>query len=160
MKSTKSHDRFDFRLLTLLQQRGRATIAELSRATNLSESSCLRRVRQLEAEGVIQGYAAIVAQERVGLSLNVFVTITLTSQSDAALKEFEQAVGEIEEVMECFLMTGTADYLIRLTARDVNDLEQLHAKKLTRLPNVARVTSSIAMRKVVRRMDLPIRDIT
>ena len=159
MKSPKAYDRFDLQLLKALQRHGRATSAELSRAANLSESSCLRRVRQLEADGIIQRYAAIVAQERVGLGLNIFVTITLTSQSETALRHFEAEVARIDEVMECFLMTGTADYLIRLVACDVDDLEHLHATRLTRLPHVARVTSSIAMRQVVRRTDLPVRQI-
>jgi len=159
MKSSKAYDSFDFSLLRALQRHGRATNAELSQSANLSESSCLRRVRQLEADGVIQRYAAIIAPDRIGFRLNAFVTITLVSQSEAALKEFEREVARIDEVMECFLMTGSADYLIHLVARDVDDLERLHATRLTRLPNVARVTSSIAMREVVRRTDLPVHEI-
>ncbi|MBO9602835.1 MAG: Lrp/AsnC family transcriptional regulator [Novosphingobium sp.] len=159
MKSSKAYDSFDFSLLRALQRHGRATNAELSQSANLSESSCLRRVRQLEADGVIQRYAAIIAPDRIGFRLNAFVTITLVSQSEAALKEFEREVARIDEVMECFLMTGSADYLIHLVARDVDDLERLHAIRLTRLPNVARVTSSIAMREVVRRTDLPVHEI-
>ena len=160
MKSSRAYDSFDRSLLKALQRAGRATSADLSRVANLSESSCLRRVKQLEADGVIQRYAAIVSPERVGLPLNAFVTITLSSQSEAALKDFEAEVARIDEVMECCLMTGSADYLLRIVARDVEDLERLHASRLTRLPHLARVNSSIAMRQVVRRTELPVREIT
>ena len=158
-KTGKAYDGFDRRLLTALQRTGRATNAELSRSANLSESSCLRRVKQLEADGVIERYAAILAPERVGLPLNIFVTITLASQAETALNQFETEVAKIDEVMECFLMTGSADYLLRIVAKDVDDLQRLHATQLTRLPNVGRVNSSIAMRQVVRRTELPVREI-
>ena len=149
-------DRADSLLLRLLQRDGRATNAELAGQVHLSESSCLRRVRQLEAGGAIERYAAIVNQHAVGLPLNIFVTITLESQAEAALKAFEREIAAMPEVMECYLMTGAADYLVRIVARDVADLERIHSTRLTRLAGVARVTSSVAMRQVVRRAELPI----
>jgi Lrp/AsnC family leucine-responsive transcriptional regulator len=148
-------DRTDLILLKALQRDGRATNVELAQQANLSESSCLRRVRQLEAEGVIERYAAVVSQPAVGLPLNIFITITLESQSEAALRAFEREIALMPEVMECYLMTGAADYLLRIVARDVDDLERVHSTRLTRLAGVSRVTSSIAMRQVVRRAELP-----
>jgi DNA-binding Lrp family transcriptional regulator len=149
-------DRTDLILLRALQRDGRATNVELAQQANLSESSCLRRVRQLEGDGAIERYAAVVSQQAVGLPLNIFITITLESQSEAALRAFEREIASTPEVMECYLMTGSADYLVRIVARDVDDLERIHSTRLTRLAGVARVTSSIAMRQVVRRAELPI----
>jgi Lrp/AsnC family leucine-responsive transcriptional regulator len=150
-------DSRDLILLKLLQRDGRATNVELAEEAHLSESSCQRRVRQLEDAGAIERYAAIVNQRAVGLPLNIFVSITLESQSEAALKAFEREIAHIPEVMECYLMTGSADYLVRIVAHDVDDLGRIHAAKLTRLVGVSRVTSSIALRQVVRRAELPIR---
>ena len=105
---------------------------------------------------MVHSYAANVNPSAVGLSMNVFVTLSLSAQSQAALTAFEEAVARIPEVMECYLMTGSADYMLRMVARDVEDLERLHAQRLTRIPGVSRVTSSIAMRTVVKRDGLPI----
>jgi Lrp/AsnC family leucine-responsive transcriptional regulator len=151
-----SLDRTDLLLLRALQRDGRATYAELAEQAHLSESSCLRRVKRLETCGVIERYAAVVNQHAVGLLLNVFVTVTLESQSEGSLAAFEREVAAMTEVMECHLMTGSADYLVRIVARDVQDLERIHSTRLTRLAGVARVTSSISMRQVVRRDKLPI----
>ena len=148
-------DRIDIKILHELQKNGRVTNVELAEQAHLSESSCLRRVRQLEADGVIERYAAIVSQQAVGLPLNIFVTITLESQSEVALRAFEKEIASTQEVMDCYLMTGSADYLLRIVARDVDDLERIHSTRLTRLAGVSRVTSSIAMRQVVRRAELP-----
>lgn len=150
-------DSHDLILLRELQRNGRATNVELADKAHLSESSCQRRVRQLEAAGAIERYAAIVNQQAVGLPLNIFVTITLESQSEAALRAFEREIASIPEVMECYLMTGSADYLVRVVARDVDDLERIHSTRLTRLAGVSRVTSSISMRQVVRRAELPVK---
>jgi DNA-binding Lrp family transcriptional regulator len=151
-----SLDRADLNLLRALQRDGRATNVELARIAHLSESSCLRRVRRLETSGAIERYAAVISQQAVGLPLNIFITITLDSQSEAALRAFEAEIAAMPEVMECYLMTGSADYLVRVVARDVDDLERIHSTRLTRLAGVSRVTSSIAMRQVVRRAELPI----
>jgi len=149
-------DRIDGEILRALQASGRATNAELSAQVNLSESACFRRVRALEVNGVIERYAAVIGQRAVGLNLNVFLTITLTSQAEEVLSAFEAAVARVPQIMECYLMTGQADYLVRAVARDVDDLEQLHRHWLTRLPGVARVTSSITLRQIVKRAELPI----
>ena len=156
-KSSDHIDSHDKVLLRQLQANGRATNAELAQAANLSESACFRRVRALEAAGVITGYAALVDPGAIGLGLTVYVSITLSSQAQDVLAAFETAVAEAPEIVECHLMTGQADYIVRLVASDVDDLERLHAKVLTRLPGVARLNSSIALRNVVRRSALPIR---
>ncbi|PHY12479.1 AsnC family transcriptional regulator [Caulobacter sp. B11] len=155
-KSTVELDSFDRKILQLLQRRGRASYVEMAEAANLSESACLRRVRALEESGVIGRYAAVIDERAVGLPLSVFVTVTLSSQSEAALTSFEKAIAGVREVAECYLMTGGSDYLLRLVVRDVDDLERVHAQELTRIPGVVRVSSSIAMRTVVKRVELPL----
>ena len=149
-------DGTDRKMLRLLQQDGRVTNADLARQVALSESACLRRLRALEAVGVIDHYAAVISERAVGLPISVFVTVTLSSQSEAVLTAFEQAVAAAPEVMECYLMTGGADYLLRLVVRDVDDLERVHSHELTRIPGVTRVSSSVAMRTVVKRGALPV----
>jgi len=132
------------------------TNADLARTVNLSESACLRRLRALEAEGVISRYAAIINERAVGLPISVFVTVTLSSQAEASLTAFETAIATVPEVVECYLMTGGSDYLLRLVVRDVDDLERVHSHELTRIPGVTRVSSSVAMRTVVKRGALPV----
>jgi Lrp/AsnC family transcriptional regulator, leucine-responsive regulatory protein len=149
-------DPIDRKLLTRLQRDGRASNVELAAFANLSESACLRRVRSLEQRGVISRYAAVVDERAVGLPLSVFVTVTLDSQSEQALTAFEKAISGVREVAECYLMTGGSDYLLRLVVRDVDDLERVHSRELTRIAGVSRISSSIAMRTVVKRAELPL----
>lgn len=155
-KDAVNLDGFDRKLLNLLQRQGRASYVEMGQAVNLSESACLRRVRALEESGVIGRYAAVIDERAVGLPLSVFVTVTLSSQAEASLSAFEKAIAKVREVAECYLMTGGSDYLLRLVVRDVDDLERVHAQELTRIPGVVRVSSSIAMRTVVKRAELPL----
>lgn len=155
-KSAVELDSFDQKLLRLLQKRGRASYVDMAEAVNLSESACLRRVRALEEAGVISRYAAVIDERAVGLPLSVFVTVTLSSQAESALTAFETAIVGVPEVVECYLMTGGSDYLLRLVVRDVDDLERVHAKALTTIPGVTRVSSSVAMRTVVKRGALPV----
>ncbi len=149
-------DQTDRKLLTRLQREGRISNVDLAQACNLSESACLRRVRRLEEQAVISRYAAVVNERAVGLPLSVFVTVTLSSQSEQALTAFEKAISGVREVAECYLMTGGSDYLLRLVVRDVDDLERVHSGELTRIAGVTRVSSSIAMRTVVKRAELPL----
>ena len=149
-------DETDRKMLRALQRDGRMTNAELARAVNLSESACLRRLRALETEGVISRYTAIINERAIGLPISVFVTVTLSSQAEGALTAFETAISTVPEVVECYLMTGASDYLLRLVCRDVDDLERIHARELTRIPGVTRVSSSVAMRTVVKRGALPV----
>lgn len=149
-------DAIDRKMLRALQENGRISNADLARTVNLSESACLRRLRVLESEGVISRYAAIINERAVGLPISVFVTVTLSSQAESALTAFETAVATVPEVVECYLMTGVSDYLLRLVVRDVDDLERVHSHELTRIPGVTRVSSSVAMRTVVKRGALPV----
>jgi len=146
----------DKTLLRALQRDGRATNAELSAIAHMSESACLRRVKALEQAGVIERYAAIVNPAAVGRPLTVFVTLSLVSQAQEALADFERAVATVPDVQECHLMAGTSDYILRVAVSDVDGLERLHSQVLTRLPGVARVVSSLVLRSVVRRASLPL----
>jgi len=150
-------DRIDQGILTELQRDGRLSNRELAEKVHLSESACLRRVRALEEAGVIDRYAALVSQSKVGLPGNVFVSITLNRQEQADLAAFEEAVKRVPEVMECYLMTGAQDYLLRVVVSDPADFERLHSQHLTRLPGVARVQSSFALRTVRKSAELPVR---
>ena len=149
-------DRFDLTILSVLQSDGRISNVDLADRAKLSESACLRRVRALEKSGLIKGYVAQVDQAKAGLPVNVFVNITLERQDLTELNAFEEAVQEIPEVMECYLMTGEHDYVLRVVVADVNDYERIHQKYLTRLPGVDRVNSSFALRTVRKTNQLPI----
>jgi DNA-binding Lrp family transcriptional regulator len=151
-------DRTDTLILVALQRDARLSNRELAERVHLSESACLRRVRALEETGVIDGYTALVNQGKVGLPGNVFVSITLNRQEQADLAAFEAAVTRVPEVMECYLMTGQQDYLLRVVVSDPADFERLHSQHLTRLPGVARVQSSFALRTVRKGNELPLRD--
>jgi DNA-binding Lrp family transcriptional regulator len=149
-------DRYDHLILDALQTDGRISNVQLSQAVNLSESACLRRVRALEDEGYIDRYAALLNQAKAGLSGNVFVHIGLHREEQSELAAFEDAVREIPEVMECYLMTGEFDYLLRVVVANMADFERLHNESLTRLPGVARVNSSVAIRTVQKTTQLPL----
>ena len=150
-------DRVDDQILAALQRDGRASNREIAERVHLSESACLRRVHALEEAGVIDRYVALVNQAKVGLPGNVFVSITLNRQEQHDLAAFEEAVKRVPEVMECYLMTGQQDYLLRVVVSDPADFERLHSQHLTRLPGVARVHSSFALRTVQKARELPIR---
>jgi len=129
----------------------------LAETVHLSESACLRRVRRLEEAGMIRGYVGLVDQTRAGYPDNVFVQITLNSQQRDDLAAFEAAVKELPEVMECYLMSGAADYMLRVIVADARDYERIHSQHLTGLPGVDRVHSSFALRTVIKRTEIPIR---
>lgn len=150
-------DRFDRAILQALQHEGRIPNSTLAERVNMSESACLRRIRQLEESGLIEGYTALISQQKAGFPVNVFVNITLDRQDETDLRKFEEAVRKIPEVMECYLMTGDYDYVVRVVVADTADFERLHSKHLTRLPGVARVHSSFALRTVQKSRELPIR---
>jgi len=125
----------------VLQVDGRLSNVELAERISLSESATLRRVRVLEQVGLIEGYSARIDQAAAGLPGNVFVNITLQHQDQPDLELFEAAVQQIPEVMECYLMTGNFDYLLRVVVADTADFERIHRQKLTRLPGVSRKSS-------------------
>jgi DNA-binding Lrp family transcriptional regulator len=150
-------DRYDRRILAALQRDGRISNVQLAAAVSLSESACLRRVRALEESGYIDRYAALVNPAKAGLPGSVFVSIGLQREEQSELAAFEAAVRDIPEVMECYLMTGEFDYLLRVVVSDMADFERLHKESLTRLPGVARVNSSVAIRTVQKKTELPLR---
>ncbi len=150
-------DHFDKLILEALQRDGRISNVQLAALVNLSESACLRRVRALEDDGFIDRYAALLSQIKAGLSGNIFVHIGLQREEQSELDAFEAAVRNIPEVMECYLMTGEFDYLLRVVVSDMADFERLHKEALTRLPGVARVNSSVAIRTVLKKTELPLR---
>lgn len=149
-------DATDRRILALLQRDGRLSNADLAARIALSPSACHRRVKRLEAEGVIREYAALLNPRAVGRSATVFVEITLTAQSEEALDAFETAVAEAPDVLECHLMAGSADYLLKIAARDSEHYAQIHRRWLTRLPGVAQMHSSFALRTVFGATALPL----
>ena len=149
-------DRYDKLILEELQKDGRISNVQLANIVHLSESACLRRVRSLEESGMIDRYAALVSQHKAGLSGNVFVHIGLHREEESELAAFEGAVKKIPEVMECYLMTGEFDYLLRVVVSDMADFERLHRDAITRLPGVARVNSSVAIRTVQKKTELPL----
>ena len=152
-----STDEIDKAILRHLQEDGRISNVKLAEAVGLSEAACLRRVRSLEQRGLITGYTALVNPARLGLGGNVFVEITLHQEQQRDLEAFEHAVRGVPEVMECYLMTGQYDYLLRVVVEDLTDFERIHRESITRLPGVSRVQTSFALRTVIKRTTLPVR---
>jgi len=148
-------DRLDRRILQELQRDGRIANADLAEKVGLSPSTCLRRVRALEEVGIIDKYVALLDQRKLGRRMDVFVEIALTGQSNEVLESFEKAVARSEEIMECYLMAGDADYMLRVTAADPTDFERIHREELARLPGVLRMKSSFAIRPIVRKTAFP-----
>ena len=149
-------DKVDRAILHELQRDGRLSNVHLAAKVHLSESACLRRVKLLEDAGVIDRYAMIIDQTAVGLPGNVFVEISLQQQRQQNLDDFEEAVQRVSEVMECYLMTGEYDYLLRVVVADVADYERIHHEYLTTLPGVERVRSSFTLRAVTRKTEVPV----
>jgi DNA-binding Lrp family transcriptional regulator len=150
-------DIFDKKLLSILQNNGRISNVELAEAVNLSESACLRRVRSLEERGLIDRYVALLNHKKVGLTDTVFVHIVLKREEKSELEAFENAVKNIPEILECYLMTGEFDYLLHIVVANMADFERLHNDSLTQLPGVSRVNSSFAIRTVQKTSELPIK---
>jgi DNA-binding Lrp family transcriptional regulator len=144
-------DAIDRHLLDLLQQDGRTPNAKLAAAVGLSPSSCLRRLRLLERDGVIRGYTALVDVDEPERATTVLVEVELERQTAETMTRFENAVRRLPEIRECYLMSGTSDYLLRVVARDAADYERIHSEHLSRHPGVSRVRSSFAIRTVARR---------
>ena len=150
-----SPDALDRKILDALQANGRISNQDLADCVGLSPSPCLRRVRQLEAAGVIARYVALVDPEAVGLSVSAFVRVRLDQQDDRHLAEFEAAVAGFPEVMECYLMTGEADYQLRVLVGSLGAFEDFLRHRLTRVKGVANVTTSFALRPVIYKTALP-----
>ena len=138
-------DATDLRILTELQHDSSLTNLELAKRVHLSPSPCLTRVKALEAAGVIDRYVALVNPKQLGLNLSVFISISLKEQSKSALAEFEQRIAEHDEVMECYLMTGDSDYLIRVAIADMTALEKFILEQLTPIPGIEKIDSNITL---------------
>ncbi|MBI5279709.1 MAG: Lrp/AsnC family transcriptional regulator [Burkholderiales bacterium] len=149
-------DALDLRILSELQQDGSLTNVELARRVHLSPSPCLTRVKALEAAGVIERYVALASAKALGLGLNVFINISLKEQSKAALAEFERRIAEHDEVMECYLMTGESDYLIRVVVADIAALERFILDQLTPIAGIEKIRSSFALKQVRYKTALPL----
>ncbi len=143
-------DRYDRAIVRALQLDGRITNSQLAEGVSLSESACLRRVRTLEDAGFIEGYTALINQQKAGCPVNVFVNITLERQEQAHLHAFEEAVRKVPEVMECYLMSGEYDYLLRVVLADTADFERLHSQHLTRLLNRTDRSTALKLRASIR----------
>lgn len=146
----------DRAILRALQQDGRLTNAALAERVNLSPSACLRRVNVLEEEKFIAGYVMLMNEEKAEFASNAFVFVTLDMQGREALETFEAAVARYPEIMECHLLAGTADYLVRVAYSDTKDFERVHRDVLTKLPGVVRVQTTLALRTVKKTTALPI----
>lgn len=151
-----SLDPVDLKILGELQADGRLSNVELARRVGLSPSPCLARVRALETSGVISRYVALVDPQTLGLGVSVFIHVSLEKQVERALESFESAVKRYPQVLECYLMTGDSDYLLRVAVPDVQALQAFIINELTRIPGVANIRSSFALKQVKFETALPI----
>jgi Lrp/AsnC family leucine-responsive transcriptional regulator len=149
-------DTTDWKILARLQENARLSNVELAQAVHLSPSPCLNRVRSLEESGVISRYVTLLDPIELGLRVSVFISVTLEKQVESALDVFEQAIQARPEVMECYLMTGDADYLLRVVVPDVQALERFILDFLTRIPGVGNIRSSFALKQVKYQTALPL----
>ena len=154
--TNRSIDAVDQRILQALQEDGRLTATDLAERVGITTSPCLRRLRILEDAGIIRGYTALVDQTQIGLPISVFISIKLERQSEEAMERFETAVRRCPEVLECYLMTGPRDYLLRVVAKDLNDYEDFVKGTLTRISGIANIESSFALGQVKHSNSLPI----
>lgn len=150
-------DRADVDLLEALQDDSSRSIAQLAELAGVSPSACHRRIKALEEAGIVTGYAAQVDSGRLGLKLQAFVEITLTSQSRESMDRFERAVGDFDDILECHLMSGQADYLLRVAATDLEQYDRIHRDCLARLPGVSSMRSAFAIRRIKRWQGYPVR---
>lgn len=156
MSQTKNLDGYDRKILRILSADGRISWRDLAEQIGLSMTPTIRRVRRMEDDGLIDGYAARLNEERLVGSMTVFVSVTLERQVEAALATFETEVVKSPNVLSCFLMTGGADYLVRVVVEDLNDYQRFVTGTLSRIPGVARIQTSFALRPVVQRSPGPL----
>ena len=149
-------DPTDRRILDILQKQGRISNAELADRINLSPSACHRRVERLEEAGFIDAYVALLNARLLNRTTTVFVEITLSGQADEVLDAFEREVKKVPAVLECHLMAGTADYLLKVLVADTEDFARIHRQYLARLPGVAQMHSSFALRTVFKTTAIPV----
>lgn len=148
-------DKTDRQIIAALQQDGRQKLADLSERIGLSPTPLARRIARLERDGVIAGYSARVDQDKLGLPLNIFIFVELEKQTRDAIKAFERDLLRFEEVMECYLMTGTRDILLRVVAADLASFDRFLEDGLMQTGNIRSMRSSFALRTMIRRNALP-----
>ena len=141
-------DETDSRIIRALTTNGRASVSEVSDLVNLSQTPVARRIKNMEKEGVISGYSAIIDERKLGFTFSVFVSVRLEKQIDDRLEVFETRVRAMPEVVDCWLMTGNSDYLLRVVTRDIKEFEKFLLGDLTRIDGVATIESSIPLRRV------------
>lgn len=149
-------DHLDRSILRVLQKQGRISNADLSDKVGLSPSACHRRVQRLEAEGIVRDYVALLDARKINLASTIFVEIKLQGQADEILDAFEAEVKRVPEVLECHLMAGTADYILKVVAGSTDDFARIHRQHLSRLPGVMQMQSSFALRTVFKTTALPV----
>jgi Lrp/AsnC family leucine-responsive transcriptional regulator len=150
-------DRFDARILSELQREGRLPVVELAELIGLSPTPCARRIRSLEAAGVIEGYAAILNPTRVGLEIQAIVHVKLTEHTDDTVARFEREIAMLDEVTNCFATTGAYDFILQIFGKDLESLSAVILKKLLRIPHVRDVQSSVVLATLKRSTRIPLR---
>ncbi|MEN9432465.1 MAG: hypothetical protein RLZZ422_54 [Pseudomonadota bacterium] len=149
-------DKKDQQLLNLLQRQGRMTIAELAEQVHLSDTPCLRRVKKLEQSGVIKGYSALIEPKTIGLQVQALAFIQIAGNTCASADVFEKAVSGLEEVIECAVITGSYDYVLKIVAKDLESYGAFLTNKIGIIPVVAKVESTLTIKQVFSRTYLPI----
>lgn len=150
-------DRIDIRILTGLQRDARIKASDLADDAGLSLSPFYRRVRMLEEEGVIARYVTLLDQEKAGFPINAYVSVAMEKKMETRLTAFERAIAQCDEVMECYLMTGAFDYMLRVVASDIAGIERFVMNKLAKIDGIRDISTSVALRRVVYKTALPVR---
>lgn len=148
-------DRIDHNIVQQLQTDGRLTNQDLSERVSLSASPCLRRVRKLEKSGVIEGYTAIINLKKYGYTISAFINVQLEKHTDKLVDDFEKKIQELDEVMACYLISGSRDYLLQVVAKDLEDYELFLRKKLRRVPGIGQLESNFVMEQIKKTTLLP-----
>lgn len=149
-------DKSDKIILKVLQSQAQVPLSEMAAKAGLSPSTCHRRIKAMEEAGLILGYSAQLNRKHLGYANEFFVEVSLAAQTEEAFEKFEKAVARVPEILECHLMSGQFDYLLRVIARDAEDYERVHRTRLARLPGVQRIQSSLALRTVKAGGGLPV----
>lgn len=149
-------DAIDAKIIHALQKDGRMTVIDLAEHVGLSATPCARRLERLQRDGIITGYTAQVDPERLGLGVTIFISVELEKQDRNAIEAFEKAIRRCDEVMECYLMTGSRDILLRVVAKDLNAFDAFLENRLMKIPGIRNLRSNFALRTMVKRGTLPL----
>lgn len=149
-------DRYDAKILDALQRDGRLSVVELAESIGLSPTPCARRIKALEGEGAIEGYAAVLNPARVGLAVLAIVQVKLTEHTDETVARFEREIERMDEVTKCLAMTGSYDFILEVYGKDLEALSNVVLKKLVRVPNVRDMQSSVVLQTIKRTARIPL----